>query len=655
MTVTTSPQPPLAERLRSRLGWLGDAPLYVKLAVAFFLLAVFTVASVVVLANRSTAENLIIQLGENLHTQTHESAATVTNMLVDRVVSQMETMAMNTTLQVQIAAQNARYGGTDSEILSQINELDQAWLQATDSAPQIRAILSNSSAYSFNQFSTRFPSNVEVFATDRYGALVASNIRTSDYKQSDEAWWQAIWNNGQGATYLGQPEWDESSQTYSVIVGVPVYSANNARQVIGVLRSTYRLDSIMDTVVDFELGATGRAELYLNEHEFISETSQMEAAPVDAETQAILKQVQAVSYLETVYRGVPRLVSMANIANFSDRDYIRNLGWWIVVYQDTAEALEPIAVSTNATITAGIIVIAIAVAAALGIAQLIVAPIRTLNRVVQRLGAGDLSQRATLKGRDEIGQMAQTVNSMAEQLQGMVNTLEDRITSRTRDLETAAQVNAQISTILDMNRLLQDVVDLTKERFRLYHAHVYLLDDDGQTLSLASGAGHVGRQMVAQGKQIDISSVQSIVAEAARTRQGVIINDVTASPTFLPNALLPDTQSELAVPLVARGQLLGVLDVQSNQVGYFNQDVLAVLELMAGQIATAISNARLYEVADRTSRHERALGNIDRKIQGAVDMDDILQTTVRELGKALRVPYTAIELQLAGGGQQESE
>ncbi|NWG15091.1 MAG: GAF domain-containing protein, partial [Chloroflexi bacterium] len=214
--------------------------------------------------------------------------------------------------------------------------------------------------------------------------------------------------------------------------------------------------------------------------------------------------------------------------------------------------------------------------------------------------------------------------------------------------ETAAQVSAQISTILDTDRLLQDVVDLTKERFGLYHAHIYLLSEDGSELVLTAGAGHVGRQMVSEGRRIDVQNARSIVARAARARQIITVNDVSTSPDFLPNPLLPNTRAEQAIPLIARGQLLGVLDIQSTGVDYFTQDMQSTIEVLAGQIATAISNARLYEVAERTSRHERALGSIDRKIQEAVNVDEILQTTVRELGKALRVPYTAIELQLQG-------
>jgi sigma-B regulation protein RsbU (phosphoserine phosphatase) len=116
--------------------------------------------------------------------------------------------------------------------------------------------------------------------------------------------------------------------------------------------------------------------------------------------------------------------------------------------------------------------------------------------------------------------------------------------------------------------------------------------------------------------------------------------------------LLPDTRSELAVPLVARGQLLGVLDVQSDVANYFDTDVIGVVELLAGQVASALSNASLYEIADRTSRHERALGSIDRRIQAAADVDEILQVAVRELGKALRVPHTAVQLRM---GESASE
>jgi GAF domain-containing protein len=203
--------------------------------------------------------------------------------------------------------------------------------------------------------------------------------------------------------------------------------------------------------------------------------------------------------------------------------------------------------------------------------------------------------------------------------------------------------------------LLQDVADLTKERFALYHAHLYILDDTGRTLTLRAGAGHVGRQMVAENRIIDSANRQSIVASAARDRDAVVSNDVAASPTFLAHPLLPNTKSELAVPLISRGEVLGVLDVQADKVDYFTDDVLSVIEILSNQIATAVSNATLFETADRVSRHEQAMGTIDREIQQAIDVDDVLQIAVRELGKALRVPHTAIELSLVSDDTSNGE
>ena len=234
--------------------------------------------------------------------------------------------------------------------------------------------------------------------------------------------------------------------------------------------------------------------------------------------------------------------------------------------------------------------------------------------------------------------------------------MESQVENRTRDLRTVVEVSNRISTILNVERLLQDVVDLVKERFRLYHAHIYLLDDVSETLLLTTGAGHVGRKMVAEERKIPLGNRDSIVATAARTRQAVPINDVGASDTFLPHPLLPNTKSELAVPLISRGRVLGTLDVQSNEVDHFTADVQFIIETLANQIAPAIDNARLFETTSQSSRHEQALSHITQSIQNANSVDEILQTAVKELGKALRVPQTAIELQLSDVyGSDESD
>ncbi|HEX2906883.1 MAG TPA: GAF domain-containing protein, partial [Phototrophicaceae bacterium] len=167
------------------------------------------------------------------------------------------------------------------------------------------------------------------------------------------------------------------------------------------------------------------------------------------------------------------------------------------------------------------------------------------------------------------------------------------------ELQTVAEVSAAAAATLNVDELLQIVSDLTKERFKLYHAHVYLLDDAGEKLILAAGAGEVGRTMKATGRSINVKHPHSLVARAAREHQGVIVNDVSREPDFLPHPLLPETRSEMAVPMIAAGQLVGVLDVQANAVDHFTIKDLQVQSTLAAQIAVAVQNGRAYARANQ--------------------------------------------------------
>jgi len=171
---------------------------------------------------------------------------------------------------------------------------------------------------------------------------------------------------------------------------------------------------------------------------------------------------------------------------------------------------------------------------------------------------------------------------------------EQELIQRAAELQTVAEVSTSAATVLDPDELLQDVVDLTKENFSLYHAHIYLIDDAGETLELAAGAGEAGRQMVAEGWSIPADSETSLVARAFRTREGVIVNDVREAPDFLPNPYLPDTRAEMAVPMLVGERVVGVLDVQSEQVGRFTQEDVNIKTTLAEQVATALDNARLF-------------------------------------------------------------
>ncbi|MCE7949066.1 MAG: GAF domain-containing protein [Chloroflexi bacterium CFX4] len=181
---------------------------------------------------------------------------------------------------------------------------------------------------------------------------------------------------------------------------------------------------------------------------------------------------------------------------------------------------------------------------------------------------------------------------------------------RANELAVVAEVSATAATVLNIDELLQTVADLTKERFNLYHAHIYLFDAEHNSLLLAAGAGEVGHIMKAEGRRINASSPRSLVAQAARTRRGVVVNDVLDDDNFLPNPLLPETRSEMAVPMIVGDQLIGVLDVQSDQVGRFDDEEVRIKTALANQIAVAVQNARLYQQQVQTAEQARKLDRL---------------------------------------------
>jgi nitrate/nitrite-specific signal transduction histidine kinase len=314
---------------------------------------------------------------------------------------------------------------------------------------------------------------------------------------------------------------------------------------------------------------------------------------------------------------------------------LKNQAWVVMFAQNRDVFLAPLVAQTRASILLAIVTATLVAAAGFFVAQTLSAPIVRLTAFAEQVSAGDLSAQAKVESSDEIGVLGTAFNSMTLRLRETLEGLEHRVAERTRDLEIVAEVSTATATILESKRLLQEVVDLTKERFSLYHSHIYLLDEEGKNLVLAAGAGEPGRQMLARGLSIPLDREQSLVARAARERKGVTVNDVTQAPDFLPNPLLPNTRSELAVPMLVGGNLIGVFDIQSDQVRRFTAADVNIQTTMAAQLATSIQNVRSFERAKKQAEFEAQVSSIGQKIQQATSMEDTLQTAIREIGLVL--------------------
>jgi GAF domain-containing protein len=200
------------------------------------------------------------------------------------------------------------------------------------------------------------------------------------------------------------------------------------------------------------------------------------------------------------------------------------------------------------------------------------------------------------------------------------------------------------------------VVHLTQRRFGLYHAHIFLHDEKTNNLQIIAcgwkeGDEHEGTHGTTS---IPVAQEQSLVARAARTKQAVIVNNVHDESGWLPNPLLPDTASELAVPLLVGDQLIGVLDVQSDRLNAFTEEDASIQTTLASQIAVTVQNARNLVQSKRLAEREALVNIITQKIQSATTVEDALQVAVRELGHAVGMKSTMVTLDpkvLAGEGQ----
>lgn len=224
----------------------------------------------------------------------------------------------------------------------------------------------------------------------------------------------------------------------------------------------------------------------------------------------------------------------------------------------------------------------------------IASPVARTAEVAMQMAEGQLQVRVQSGARnDEIGLLARAFNSMADQLNELIEDLEQRVEERTRDLRVAADVARQVSRVLDMKQLLPYLVNTTRDGFNLSHVSIFLYEENTNILRLAAGSGSVGRVMLERGKQFHLQDV-GLVPLSARSGEHQIINDVQASEDYFPNPLLPNTRSETALPMRVGTRLIGVLDLQADDVGRFNEEQIAVLSSLADQIAVAVQNAGLF-------------------------------------------------------------
>jgi GAF domain-containing protein/CheY-like chemotaxis protein len=211
------------------------------------------------------------------------------------------------------------------------------------------------------------------------------------------------------------------------------------------------------------------------------------------------------------------------------------------------------------------------------------------------LGLLALYSRTSMTQQQPERQVEVFVRTLVDQLSTSLDrrALREELERRAERLVTASEVSRSTSSILDQDTLLSETVELIRTRFDLYYVGIFLLDDSGTWAVLRAGSGEAGRAMLAEGHRLLVGG-ESMIGNCVATGEADIRLDVGEGAGRFDNPYLPDTRSEMALPLISRGDVIGAMSIQSEEVAAYSEEDIAILQTMADQLANAIGNARLY-------------------------------------------------------------
>ncbi len=185
-------------------------------------------------------------------------------------------------------------------------------------------------------------------------------------------------------------------------------------------------------------------------------------------------------------------------------------------------------------------------------------------------------------------------------------------------LKTLMEINHEITSILDLDQLLRKIAELTQRIVPYQIFAIFLMDDDQQHLYYRFAIGH-SKELV---QTLRIPIGDGIIGTAALEQKPVVVDDVLNDSRYI--EAVKATRSELAVPLISKGRVVGVLDIESPEVGYFTDAQVQLLNLLASQIAIAIENANVYESERRNRQMLALLYDVSLDMSSSLQLDEVV-------------------------------
>jgi GAF domain-containing protein/HAMP domain-containing protein len=459
------------------------------------------------------------------------------------------------------------------------------------------------------------PSFDEIFLLSPVGGkiLVSTNPdNEGDYRVSD-----GYYAQGRIAAHIQKVYTSPQTGKPTMTIAAPVFDSGGS--LVGVIAAHLDLNQLDSIILQRAgLGETGESYLVDRFNNFMS--------PARFGEREFPRGVHTVG-IDAAMNGVD---GKALYLNYDNRPIVGAYDWldkWdmaLITEVSQNEALEPARRLGFTVIFTGILVALVMSGGAYLVGSQITRPIIAISDAASRIAAGEMNVEIPVSTEDETSVLARSFNLMTRRLRETLSGLEQRVMERTADLETArltserraeqllaiGEISRNINSEQRLDRLLPMIANLVSERFGYYHTGIFLLDESRHfaVLQAANSAG--GRTMLANGHKLEVGE-NSIVGFVTIAGQPRIALDVGQDAVFFNNPHLPNTRSEMALPLSLGGRIIGALDAQSDQPGAFTQNDAGLLGILSDQIAIAIENARLLEQAQAALNEARSLYRSD--------------------------------------------
>lgn len=447
-----------------------------------------------------------------------------------------------------------------------------------------------------------------------------------------------------GRSFVSPVRYSPTSPDHGFYIGVPVWDEND--RIIGVLRVRIR-SSLLDRIVVRNNGFAGEESygILLDEYNLVlahgTKPGWISHAPLqpDLKTFLVLQREDRIKGFDKdeISLNMPDFAEKLRVLTASNLSFSSTDSAWgapveigmarsstsaflkVAYVQPQAVALRTVNQQTQITVVVALVTGIIILLASYFVARTITQPIVKLSSVAENIASGNLSARAEYAVNDEVGLLATSFNRMTSQLQDTLGGLERRVAERTADLDLArllserraqdlqsiSEVSRTISTEQRLDILLPLITRLVSERFDFYHVGIFFVDETRRYAYLQAANSEGGQRMLARGHRLEVG--KGLVGTVVQTAKPRIALDVGADAAFFDNPDLPNTRSEMALPLNVRGQTIGVLDVQSTKAGAFTENDANTLGILADQVAIAIDNARLFGQTQQARDEAEAL------------------------------------------------